>query len=133
MVYVRTIFLQRPRARSCWNLRQFCCPTLEGIPPPFYLIRHEPMVEEYHQFGFYCGNLRCVGLLCNSLACFARSLACFARSLADLGILLQGPRSPISKKNPSTCCLISFEVKGVMYHQAFYPIYIRILIILITH
>ena len=25
----------------------FACPTLERYPPPFYLIRHEPMVEEY--------------------------------------------------------------------------------------
>ena len=30
---------------------------------------------------------------------------------------LQGPRSPTSKKNPPTCCLISCEVKGVVYHQ----------------
>ena len=31
---------------------------------------------------------------------------------------LQGPRSPISKKNPLTCCLISCEAKRVVYHQA---------------
>ena len=31
---------------------------------------------------------------------------------------LQGPRSPTSKKNPPTCCLISCEAKRVMYHQA---------------
>ena len=31
---------------------------------------------------------------------------------------LQGLRSPTSKKNPPTCCLISCEAKGVMYHQA---------------
>ena len=31
---------------------------------------------------------------------------------------LQGPRSPTSKRNPSTCCLISCEVKRVVYHQA---------------
>ena len=38
---VGTIFLfQKLRARPCWNLRQFCYPTLEGKP--------EPMVEEYH-------------------------------------------------------------------------------------
>ena len=39
----------------------------------------------------------------------------------------QGPRSPTSKKNPLTCCLINCEVKGVLincevngvvYHQA---------------
>ena len=29
----------------------------------------------------------------------------------------QGPRSPTSKKNPSTYCLISCEAKGVVYHQ----------------
>ena len=32
----------------------------------------------------------------------------------------QGPRSPTSKKNPPTCCLISCEVKGVVYHQVSY-------------
>ena len=31
---------------------------------------------------------------------------------------LQGLRSPTSKKNPPTCCLISCEAKGVVYHQA---------------
>ena len=55
-----------------------------------------------------------------SSACFARSLACFARSLADLGMLLQGPRSPTSKRNPPICCLISCEAKGVVYHQVSY-------------
>ena len=30
----------------------------------------------------------------------------------------QGPRSPTSKINPPTCCLINCEVKGVVYHQA---------------
>ena len=30
---------------------------------------------------------------------------------------LQGLRSPTSKKNPPTCCLISCEAKGVVYHQ----------------
>ena len=43
--------LQRSKVRPCWNLRQFCCPTLEGKPPSLHLIRHEVMVEEYHQFG----------------------------------------------------------------------------------
>ena len=33
----------------------------------------------------------------------------------------QGPRSPISKNPPPhTCCLISCEVKGVVYHQTLY-------------
>ena len=32
----------------------------------------------------------------------------------------QGPRSPTSKKNPPTYCLISCEVKEVVYHQALY-------------
>ena len=40
-----------------------------------------------------------------------------ATSSADLSMLLQGPRSPTSKRNPPTCCLISCEVKGVVYHQ----------------
>ena len=31
---------------------------------------------------------------------------------------LQGPRSPTSKINPPTCCLINCETKGVVYHQA---------------
>ena len=31
---------------------------------------------------FYCENLRCVGLVCNSQACFATSQACFATSQA---------------------------------------------------
>ena len=35
-------------------------------------------------------------------------------------MLLQGPRSPTSKRNPPTCCLISCEVKGVVYHQTLY-------------
>ena len=30
----------------------------------------------------------------------------------------EGPRSPTSKKTPPTCCLISCEAKGVVYHQA---------------
>ena len=34
---------------------------------------------------------------------------------------LQRPRSPTSKRNPSpTCCLISCQVKGVVYHQVSY-------------
>ena len=33
-------------------------------------------------------------------------------------VFLQGPRSPTSKKNSPTCCLISCEVKKVAYHQA---------------
>ena len=28
------------------------------------------------------------------------TLACFATSLADLGMLLQGPKGPTSKRNP---------------------------------
>ena len=39
-----------------------------------------------------CGNLRCVGLFCNSQACLATSLV-------DLDMLLQGPKSPTSKRN----------------------------------
>ena len=51
-----------------------------------------------------------LGMLCNvldMLATSSASSACF----------LQGPRSPTSKKNSPTCCLISYEVKGVVYHQ----------------
>ena len=62
-------------------------------------------------------SLADLGMLCNVLACFATSSACFARSLANLGMLLQGPRSSTSKRNPPTCCLISYEAKGVVYHQ----------------
>ena len=48
---------------------------------------------------------------------FVTSQACLATSLADLDMVLQGPKSPISKRNPSTCCLISCETKEVVYHQ----------------
>ena len=47
-------------------------------------------------------------------------LGMLATSLADLSMLLQGPKSPTSKRNPPTCCLISCEVKGVAYHQVSY-------------
>ena len=47
-------------------------------------------------------------------------LGMLTTSLADLGMLLQGPRSPTSKRNPPTCCLISYESKGVVYHQVSY-------------
>ena len=33
-------------------------------------------------------------------------------------MLLQGPKSPTSKRNPPTFCLINYEAKGVVYHQA---------------
>ena len=33
---------------------------------------------------------------------------------------LQGPRSPTLKKTSPTCCLISCEAKGVVYHQVSY-------------
>ena len=69
-----------------------------------------------------CRHLRCVGTLCNSQACLAISsadlgmlcnvldmlcnvLGMLATFLADLGMLLQGPKSPTSKRNPPTCCL----------------------------
>ena len=32
----------------------------------------------------------------------------------------QDPRSLTSKKNPPTCCFISCEAKGVVYHQVSY-------------
>ena len=43
-------FLLQGQGLDLWSLRYFCCPTLERIPPPFYLIRHELMVEEYDSF-----------------------------------------------------------------------------------
>ena len=48
------------------------------------------------------------------------SQACLATSSADLGILFQRPRHPISKRNPPTCCLINCEAKEVVYHQVSY-------------
>ena len=33
---------------------------------------------------------------------------------------LQRPRSPTSKRNPLTCCLISCEAEGIMYYQVSY-------------
>ena len=57
------------------------------------------------------GNvLGLLGMLCNVLGMLATSSAssaCFP----------QGLRSPTSKKYPPTCCLISCEAKGVVYHQ----------------
>ena len=44
-------------------------------------------------------------------------LSMLAMSSASSTCFLQGPRSPISKINLPTCCLISCEAKGVMYHQ----------------
>ena len=65
-----------------------------------------------------------LGMLCNVLSrprhALQRPRHAFARSLADLGMLLQGPRSPTSKRKPPTCCLISCEAKGVVYHQVSY-------------
>ena len=59
------------------------------------------------------GMLGVLGMLCNVLGMLATSSA-------DIGMLLQGPRSPTSKRNPPTCCLISCEAKGVVYHQVSY-------------
>ena len=91
----------------------------------YLIVITSDILEKKHRYNY--GNLRCVGLLYNSQAylatssaCFARSLACFTRSLADLGMLLQGPRSLTSKRNPPTCCLISCDAKGVVYHQVSY-------------
>ena len=58
-----------------------------------------------------------LGMLCNILDMLCNVLGMLATSLADLGMFLQGPRSPTSKRNPPICCLISCEVKGVVYHQ----------------
>ena len=60
------------------------------------------------------GMLRNVlGMLYNVLGMLATSSACFA----------QGPRSPTSKINPPTYCLISCEAKGVVYHQNSLAVY----------
>ena len=48
MFTVGAFFASRPRARPVGALGIFACPTLERLPPSFYLIRHEPMVEEHH-------------------------------------------------------------------------------------
>ena len=74
------------------------------------------------------GNV--LGMLCNVLGMLATSLAVLSMlcnvlgmlttSLADLGMLLQDPKSPTSKRNPPTYCLISYEAKGVVYHQVSY-------------
>ena len=45
---VGAFFASRPRARPVGTLGNFACPTLERLPPSFYLIRDEPMVEEYY-------------------------------------------------------------------------------------
>ena len=52
-----------------------------------------------------------------SSVCFATSQACLQRSRRPRHAL-QRSRSPTSKKNPPTCCLISCEAKRVVYHQA---------------
>ena len=54
--------------------------------------------------------LQLLGMLCNVLGMLATS------SIV-LDMLQQGPRSPTSKRNPPTCCLISCKAKGVVYHQ----------------
>ena len=90
----------------------------------------------------YCGNLRCVGFLCNSQAClatssavlgmlcnvlgmlckvlgrpqhalcFATPLACFTRSLAHLGMLLQGPMEAWWYTTPLASQLIRQQMGG---------------------
>ena len=47
-IYLWGQFLLQGQGLDLWNFRHFCCPTLERLPPSFYLIRHEPIVEEYH-------------------------------------------------------------------------------------
>ena len=48
ILIVGAFFALRPRARPVGTLGNFVCPTLERLPPSFYLIRDEPMIEEYH-------------------------------------------------------------------------------------
>ena len=53
IMFVGAFFASRPRARPVGALGIFACPTLERFPPPFYLIRHEPMVEELILFNHW--------------------------------------------------------------------------------
>ena len=61
-------FLLQGQGLDLWSLRHFCCPTLERLSSSCYLIRHEPMVEEYQWFmpykaargrqSFQCGTTK---------------------------------------------------------------------------
>ena len=65
------------------------------------------------------GNvLGLLGMLRNVLGMLCNVLGMLATSSASSTCFPQGPRSPTSKINPLTCCLISCEAKGVVYHQA---------------
>ena len=65
------------------------------------------------------GNvLGLLGMLRNVLGMLYNVLGMLATSSASSACFPQGPRSPTSKKYPPTCCLISCEAKGVVYHQA---------------
>ena len=55
--------------------------------------------------------LQLLGMLGNVLSRPRHALQCLQHAL-------QGPRSPTSKRNSLTCCLISCEAKRVIYHQA---------------
>ena len=61
------------------------------------------------------GNvLGLLGMLCNVLGMLGNILGLLGMPFS------QGPRSLTSKKNPPTCCLISCEAKGVVYHKVSY-------------
>ena len=74
-----------------------------------------------------CGNLRCVGLLGNSQACLATFSAVLGILCNVLGMLATFSTSSACifarslkfhiEENSPTCCLISCEVKGIVYHQ----------------
>ena len=65
------------------------------------------------------GNvLGLLGMLRNVLGMLCNVLGMLTTSSASSACFPQGPRSPTSKKYPPTCCLISCEAKGVVYHQA---------------
>ena len=97
--------LGRPRHASARSQESY----IEEKPPPLAVLQAVLQVPKM------CRHLRCVGTLCNSQACLAISsvdlgmlcnvLGMLATFLADLGMLLQGPKSPTSKRNPPTCCL----------------------------
>ena len=59
-------------------------------------------------------------MLRNVLSMLCNVLGMLATSSASSTCFPQGPRSPTSKINPPTCCLISCEAKGVVYHQVSY-------------
>ena len=67
--------------------------------------------------GMFGNVLGLLGMLRNILGMLCNVLGMLATSSASSACFSQGLRSPTSKKYPPTCCLISCEAKGVLYHQ----------------